>query len=86
VLKRELELLSFGEQLFSGQSEDPLDALLIPRGERSLAEAEGLGAWEDRRKEPVVEKTPRAAGDALNDLEAARERARRLRNPRDWEK
>lgn len=85
VLKRELELLSFGEQLFSGQPEDPLDALLIPRGERSLAEAEGLGAWEDRRKEPVVDKA-RPAGEGLDDLEQARERARRLRNPRDWEK
>lgn len=58
------------------------------RSDRSLAEAEGLGSWEQRHEgagpgtgtsRPLVE------GGNLS-LDDARARARALRNPRDWEK
>jgi uncharacterized protein YlxP (DUF503 family) len=97
VTHRELEILSFGEDLFGDLPEDSLSALTIPRGDRSLAEAEGLGAWEDRHDRqapPPSPSTPaqkakgKAAGTLASklSLEDAKAAARRLRNRRDWEK
>lgn len=64
VSSRELEILSFGEDLFSGPAQGAGLAgdllLTIPRGERSLAEAEGLGAWEDRHARQVPPPSPSA--------------------------
>jgi hypothetical protein len=90
VASRELEILSFGEDLFSGSAQDLL--LTIPRGERSLAEAEGLGAWEDRHARqipppspsaPVRKGTQKKKELSLSDAKAV---ARSLRNRREWEK
>ncbi|MBE2252903.1 MAG: DUF503 domain-containing protein [Myxococcus sp.] len=100
VAHRELEILAFGDQLFSRGNEDfDLANLTIPRGERSLAEAEGLGDWEDRhaRQPPVPSPSaprkpgPRASAprpSAPNNLslEDARALARSLRNRREWER
>ncbi|MBF5044479.1 DUF503 domain-containing protein [Aggregicoccus sp. 17bor-14] len=68
----------------------------LGKGDRSLAEAEGLGSWDRRNaaarsggrsngngdESPAVK---RGGGDKLT-LDEARARARSLRNPRDWEK
>jgi uncharacterized protein YlxP (DUF503 family) len=81
LISREMEILSFGEQLFGGGG-PPAGAeshLPIDRGDRSLAEAEGLGAWPERP-------TRRGTARAPKSHEEARARARTLRNPRDWEK
>ncbi len=93
VSARELEILSFGEDLFSGStSGDGLPALSIPKGERSLAEAEGLGAWEDRHTRQIPPPSPSAPskkGAAKKkeiNLTDARAVARSLRNRREWEK
>lgn len=91
VHSRELEILTFGEDLFSGAP--PGDQLLtIPRGERSLAEAEGMGAWEDRHAAQLPPPSPSAPSKKspakkkeLN-LADARTLARSLRNRREWEK
>jgi len=97
IAARELELLSFGEDLFTG----PMDlggGLSIPRGDRSLAEAEGLGDWEDRHRAQPAPSAPRPSAPGGNgkkskaaqaqrlSLEQARAVARSLRNPRDWER
>lgn len=68
-----------------GLSPDELIASLN-RGERSMAEAEGMAEWERRHegKESVGRPAP-SGGGALT-LDEARARARNLRNPRDWEK
>ncbi len=82
VIGREVESISFGEDLYG-------PPLPIPTGERSLAEVEGLGEW-DRRHESSEEgearapRKPRHAGDLSTDEKRAKARA--LRNPRDWEK
>ena len=94
VASRELEILGFGDQLFAGSSAESVTALTIPRGERSLAEAEGLGAWEDRHlavtapSAPVRPSAPQGGRKRPTpvDLADARARARSLRNRRDWEK
>jgi len=94
VTNRELEILSFGEDLFGDQPEDALVSLTIPRGDRSLAEAEGLGAWEDRHERqapPPSPSTPLQRGTKATkipsklSLEDAKAAARRLRYRRDWE-
>ncbi|MBZ4331106.1 DUF503 domain-containing protein [Corallococcus interemptor] len=58
------------------------------RSDRSLAEAEGLGSWEQRHEGagpgPGAPR-PTGEGGTLT-LDDARARARALRNPRDWEK
>ncbi|RKH76438.1 DUF503 domain-containing protein [Corallococcus sp. AB045] len=58
------------------------------RSDRSLAEAEGLGSWEQRHEGagpgPGTSR-PTGDGGTLN-LDDARAKARALRNPRDWEK
>ncbi len=91
IASRELEILSFGDQLFSGSTGAPdLMALTIPKGERSLAEAEGLGDW-DRRHErvpPPSISAPRPKASAPRpklSLEDAKAVARSLRNRREWE-
>jgi uncharacterized protein len=86
LLSREMELLSFGDQLFgdSGAAGGLPEAevhLPIERGDRSLAEAEGMGAWKERHAA-----APRASGPRPKTPEEVRARARALRNPRDWEK
>lgn len=95
VSNRELEILSFGEDLFlRGSGDDEVGALTIPKGDRSLAEAEGLGAWEDRHERQAPPPSPsasqRAKGTAAKQsklsLEDAKALARRLRNRREWEK
>lgn len=70
---------------------DPDQALerALKQGERTLAEAEGMGDWEERPRSAAVKRTARevASTDKRQlTLDEARERARRLRNPRDWEK
>jgi len=92
VAAKELEILSFGEDLFAGGGDFDAGMLTIPKGERSLAEAEGLGAWENRHERQVPPPTPSAPGrkaavkkDKLS-LDDARALARSLRNRREWEK
>ena len=92
VANREVEIVPFSDLLSDAPSVgDPYAALTIPRGERSLAEAEGLGAWEDRhvrQTPPPSPSAPRKTGAAKKkmSLEDARAVARSLRNRRDWEK
>jgi uncharacterized protein YlxP (DUF503 family) len=96
VSSRELEILSFGEDLFNNSHPSAGDLLLtIPRGERSLAEAEGLGAWEDRHARqtpPPSPSSPRPSAPRKTkkpkevSLDDARAVARSLRNRREWEK
>lgn len=91
MVSRQTEILSLGERLYTtvpegdGDAEgvDPADADFdlaahLARGDRSMAEAEGLGRWEDRDREAPATPTSRE--------EAVRARARALRNPREWEK
>ncbi|WP_223636225.1 DUF503 domain-containing protein [Corallococcus sp. EGB] len=58
------------------------------RSDRSLAEAEGLGAWEQRHEGAGPGPGPaRSTGEGGTlTLDDARAKARALRNPRDWEK
>jgi uncharacterized protein len=89
VTGREIEILSFGDQLFADGS-SAFDDLAIPRGERTLAEAEGMGAWEERHARPTAPSPPRASGGQSKasklSLEQARAKARALRNKREWER
>lgn len=92
MVSRQTEILSLGERLYTtvpaGSDEDGegLDlsdgdfdlAAHLARGDRSMAEAEGLGRWEDRGRGEA--EAPRSREEAL------RARARALRNPREWEK
>jgi uncharacterized protein YlxP (DUF503 family) len=83
VGNKEIEVVAF-EDLFS----EAVGDLAIPRGERSLAEAEGMGAWEDRHGHPVSAGLASLAGKpkkALS-LDERRAAARALRKPREWEK
>lgn len=89
LISRETEILSMGD----GPSSSPREAepggyeLPFARGDRSLAEAEGMGEWDQRHEPRGSAGAPASsrAGSKLS-LEEAREKARRLRNPRDWEK
>ena len=70
---------------------DPDQALerALKRGERTLAEAEGMAEWDERPKaQSIARKSGResAADKKKLSLEEAKARARKLRNPRDWEK
>jgi uncharacterized protein len=101
IAQREIEILSFGDDLFRRGSKSfdaegiqflsETEALTIPKGERSLAEAEGLGEFESRYLKPkkseesapprrAKESAPRRSFDDIRAL------ARGLRNRRDWEK
>jgi uncharacterized protein len=93
VSARELEILSFGEDLFNTPRPGGDLLLTIPRGERSLAEAEGLGAWEDRHSRGIPPPSPSAPAKKAAkkkekevNLTDARAVARSLRNRREWEK
>ncbi len=92
ITHRETETLSFGDQLFADAADDDLAQLTIPRGDRPLAEAEGMPAWENRfdarpsAPAPRPSMKPRPSAKQPVSLENARAAARRLRNPRDWEK
>ena len=79
IAKRERELIVVGEDHFGDPPGSSTADLSIPRQERSLAEAEGLGAWERRHAPPAPRERPKLS------LDAARARARSLRNRRDWE-
>ncbi|ADO73950.1 DUF503 domain-containing protein [Stigmatella aurantiaca] len=68
-----------------GLSPDELIASLN-RGERSMAEAEGLGEWERRHEGREGASRPAQPAGEPRTLDEARARARTLRNPRDWEK
>jgi uncharacterized protein YlxP (DUF503 family) len=71
-----------------GLSPDELIASLN-RGERSMAEAEGMGEWERRHEGKGSSGSsgkPAPSGGGPLTLDEARARARNLRNPRDWEK
>lgn len=92
LVGRELEIISFGDTLYQ-----PEQALTIQTGERSLAEAEGLGEWErrhetkplDHLEPPPKAKEPkptRTRSQPSLSLDEAKAKARTLRNPRDWEK
>jgi uncharacterized protein YlxP (DUF503 family) len=54
-------------------------------GQRSMAEAEGMGDWDSRHGQEGSGR-PAPAGSGKLTLDEARARARSLRNPRDWEK
>jgi uncharacterized protein YlxP (DUF503 family) len=85
IISREMETISFGDELYGGDSaaRGGGDELTIPSGQRSLAEAEGLGEWSERHET----RAPKSGGSAKKlSLEEVRARARALRNPRDWEK
>lgn len=96
VAHREIEILAFGDQLFARGGDDDLDLanLTIPRGERSLAEAEGLGDWEDRHvRQPAMpsasaprKQGPKPSAPPNLSLDEARALARGLRNRREWER
>jgi uncharacterized protein YlxP (DUF503 family) len=68
-----------------GLSPDELIASLN-RGERSMAEAEGMAEWERRHEGRESAGKPAPSGGGALTLDEARARARNLRNPRDWEK
>lgn len=94
VNSKEIETVPFVD-LFSSVPAvgEEFGHLTIPRGERSLAEAEGLGAWEDRHTRQTPPPSPSAPRNTkaaqkkkeLN-IEDARAVARSLRNRREWEK
>ena len=88
LISREMEILTFGDQLFSPGSQtegyDTTMELPFVKGERSLAEAEGMQEW-DNRHTPVKAAAASKQGRALTP-EDRRAKARTLRNPRDWEK
>jgi uncharacterized protein YlxP (DUF503 family) len=96
VVARELEILALGDRLYGDTgSQSAIErhlSLKLQPGERSLAEAEGLGDWDERHGEGEAKGSPtrRAPGKGgpAGGLtpEEAKERARSLRNPRDWEK
>ncbi len=84
LVSREIEILSFGDQLFPDSTRQ--DELPYASGQRSLAEAEGMGIWEERHERKSGSRPEPSRKGAKLSLEEARARARGLRNPRDWEK
>ncbi|MFZ5472069.1 MAG: DUF503 domain-containing protein [Myxococcota bacterium] len=91
MVSREMEIVSFGDLLYG--EEDALSS--IHHGQRSLAEAEGLGEWEKRHEAKSAPSEPLRPKETKNGkgkrprtlpLEEARAKARALRNPREWEK
>ncbi|HEX8821755.1 MAG TPA: DUF503 domain-containing protein [Archangium sp.] len=84
-----------GEDEEAGPEADVEDLIAgMNRGDRSMAEAEGMVDWERRHQGQEKEsgrpasKAARPAGPPSEpeSLDDARARARSLRNPRDWEK
>jgi hypothetical protein len=101
LISREKEILSFGDQLFNpeggaGRPDDSADEpqglspeeliASLNRGERSMAEAEGMAEWERRHEGRESTGKPASPSGGALTLDEARVRARNLRNPRDWEK
>lgn len=100
LVSRQTEILSLGDHLYTtvpghdGADGDEGDAGIDPdafdlaahlsRGDRSMAEAEGLGAWEARGGRDG--RGAGGKGERQSGIEEARAKARTLRNPRDWEK
>lgn len=83
VAGKEIEVVAF-DDLFPGEGPQ---SLAIPRGERSLAEAEGMGAWEDRHEAGVSNGVSGAKSKKASlSLDERRAAARALRKPREWEK
>jgi uncharacterized protein YlxP (DUF503 family) len=88
LISREMEILAFGDQLFQDEGGETSGDLPFALGQRSLAEAEGLGNWEarhERKEGPLPVASAKRRKKKLS-LEEARARARTLRNPREWEK
>lgn len=87
VISREMEIITLGDTLFGDVDREGVQSLTIPKGERSLAEAEGMGSWEQRHASPppspAVEKQAKGAKLSLED---ARAKASSLRKRREWEK
>lgn len=88
VASREIEIIALGDRLFAPDRGEV--SLPYARDDRSLAEAEGMGDWDSRHEdaEPLAaEPRPLSPDQARKlPLDKARAKARRLRNPRDWEK
>lgn len=82
MVERQMEIIPLGDRLFDGPAGEP--GLPVMR-ERSLAEAEGLGEWDERHDTPARGTETNGAGPRPS-LDEARARARSLRNPREWEK
>lgn len=93
----------FGEEPEDAPSAEDLIAhfsATLGKGDRSLAEAEGLGSWDRRNAggrgssnggdgDGAGRRSSSGGGGNGNDkltLDEAKARARSLRNPRDWEK
>jgi uncharacterized protein YlxP (DUF503 family) len=90
VIARELEILSFGDDLFGAHPGEL--ALPVDTGHRSLAEAEGID-WDKRHEgkpAPKAAAEPKVKGlggrPKRLSLDEARAKARTLRNKREWEK
>jgi uncharacterized protein YlxP (DUF503 family) len=83
----ESEAFEDGEDEEEAGPEADVEELIagMNRGDRSMAEAEGMVDWE-RRHEGRESKRPALDAGRPGSLEEARARARSLRNPRDWEK
>ena len=91
IISRETETLSFGDELYGSTRAGGDPELTIPSGQRSLAEAEGLGDWSERHEGVSGARSEGRSGKSGGtprklSLEEVRARARALRNPRDWEK
>jgi uncharacterized protein YlxP (DUF503 family) len=87
IASREIEILAFGDQLFAPGSGGVDTTLELPfaRGDRSLAEAEGMEDWDSRHAPKSGGGTKPAKKGGLS-LEERRQQARSLRNRREWEK
>jgi uncharacterized protein YlxP (DUF503 family) len=94
LVSRQTETLAFGDELFGGAASEDGD-LPIQLGQRSLAEAEGMGDWHERhqatpraeRSAPLKTVAAAARGPRRKlSLDEARAKARSLRNRREWEK
>jgi hypothetical protein len=82
------EALEAEDEEDAEEAEEPgVEALIaqMGRGDRSMAEAEGMVDWE-RRNEGKGSGQPGSKGRGSMSLDEARSRARSLRNPREWEK
>jgi uncharacterized protein YlxP (DUF503 family) len=84
LISREMEIVSLGDQFYPEDSDGGL--LSVTPGHRSLAEAEGLGDWEQRYGRPSSKQGASTRRSKKLSLEEARAKARGLRNRRDWEK
>ncbi|MBM4378897.1 MAG: DUF503 domain-containing protein [Deltaproteobacteria bacterium] len=90
VVARELEILTLGDQLYGdARSQAAIERHLSTKmqpTDRSLAEAEGLGDWDERHGTGQGGHAGAKPTQQELTLNEARARARSLRNRRDWEK